>query len=431
MQDVFFHPFFEVYTRDSFRATPREHWIDGWKIEYMAITRPATADRTPIVIVGGAFQNFNSYKYCVEQLLDAGPIILIDLPSMGNNQQITNVETGASAGILELPELAGFLGRWVQEVHLSKVSIMGMSLGSVVASHFAEQFPELIDRLVLMGVMQKTRQSWRMLLEESLHLMQEDRMEEFGQAVVLYLVNHARLTETQLSPTAKRLFFKQMAQFANTERLRYEINCKRLLRLQNVPIPQCPTLVAVGEFDSFTLPFENANFALQCPDMQFAVIKQADHLPQLERRRETMGLFATYLRNESLDGLAGIEPLTREQMRQLERRGERRVHLTEPVRHISHRHAAVAASHVTVVDISFFGVLLDAGSEQAAAALLAEPRDMALQLGEVDGEALVIECLIFEQHGQQVRALLKHGSFDNADHLHRLLASDAVLENLP
>lgn len=428
-QDLFFHPFFERYTRNTFKAAPREHWIDGWKIEYMAIARPETLHRTPVVIIGGAFQNFNSYKYCVEQLLDAGPIVLIDLPSMGNNQQMQNEFSGVSAGTLELPDLARYLGLWVQEVQLTRVSIMGMSLGSVVASHFAEQFPQLMDRLVLMGVMQKTRESWRMLLEESLHLMKEDRMEEFGQAVVLYLVNHARLAETSLSPTAKRLFFKQMAAFASTERARYEVNCNRLLRLRNVPIPTCTTLVAVGEYDSFTLPFENANFALQCPDMQFALIKQADHLPQLERRKETMGLFATYLRGESIDDCVGIEPMSREQIPQLERRGERRVHLVEPIRQMHHRHDPSQCHQVTVVDINFFGVLLDAGTVEAAAALIAEPRDLALQLGEVNELPLSIECLIFEQVGGRVRALFKHGYFENAERLNLLLASDAVIEN--
>ena len=31
---------------------------------------------------------------------------------------------------------------------------MGMSLGSVVAAYFAEQRPELVERMILMGVMQ-------------------------------------------------------------------------------------------------------------------------------------------------------------------------------------------------------------------------------------------------------------------------------------
>ena len=114
---------------------------------------------------------------------------------MGANQQITNVDTGLSAGTLELSDLSAMLGQWLDIVGMQRVSVMGMSLGSVVASGLADLRPELIDRMILMGVMQKTRKSWRMLLEESLFLMQEQRMEEFGQAVILYLVNHARLKE--------------------------------------------------------------------------------------------------------------------------------------------------------------------------------------------------------------------------------------------
>ena len=118
--------FFDLYHRNSFKEPARTTWINGWKIEYMAIAQPETIHNTPIVIIGGAFQNFNSYKYCVEQLLSAGPIILIDLPSMGANQQITNRDTGISAGTLELPDLARMLGEWVDIENLSKVSVMGM-----------------------------------------------------------------------------------------------------------------------------------------------------------------------------------------------------------------------------------------------------------------------------------------------------------------
>ena len=177
--------FFEIYNKNCFKQPPRETWINGWKIEYMAIAAPATRFNTPIIIVGGAFQNFSSYKYCVEQLFEKGPVILIDLPSLGANQQIYNQECGQSAATLELPDLSRMLGAWLDLIGITKVSMMGMSLGSVVASYFAHQRPELLDRVVLMGVMQETRKSWRMLLEESLLLMQEQRMTEFGQAVIL------------------------------------------------------------------------------------------------------------------------------------------------------------------------------------------------------------------------------------------------------
>lgn len=407
--------FFDLYDRDSFKKPARTTWIDGWKVEYMAIARPETLHMTPMVIIGGAFQNFNSYKYCVEQLFAAGPIILIDLPSMGANQQITNVDSGLSAGTLELEDLAGMLGTWLDIVGMQKVAVLGMSLGSVVASCLAHQRPELIERMILMGVMQKTRKSWRMLLEESLFLMQEQRMDEFGQAVILYLVNHAKMDVTRMSPTAKRLFYRQMAEFTGTEKERYDINCNRLLRLTDVPIPECDVLVACGQYDSFTLPHENANFALQCPNMQFAMIANADHVPQLQRRKETMNLFATYLRGEAIQNLEGILPMSREQMAKIDRRGEERIQIEQPLTHLSHRHSDLRMS-AEVVDLNYFGVLLNVGNSVLAQQAAQYPRDLALHLQDEEGE-FTIECLIFESSDSQLRALFKHGSFEVAERL--------------
>lgn len=418
--------FFDIYNKNSFKQPARTTWIDGWKIEYMAIADPRTVHNTPIVIIGGAFQNFNSYKYCVEQFFESGPVILIDLPSMGANQQITNVDTGLSAGTLELPDLSLMLGQWFDIVGISKVNVVGISLGSVIASFFVEQRPELVEKMILMGVMQKTRKSWRMLLEESLMLMKEQRMDEFGQAVILYLVNHAKLDKTRMSPTAKRLFFKQMAEFSTTEQERYEINCNRLLRLSNVPVPQGDTLVACGQYDSFTLPHENAAFALQCPDMQFAMIANADHVPQLQRRKETMTLFTTYLKGESIHGLEGIINLSRDDIQHMERRGEDRIKIQNTARKLVHRHLEREIA-VTVDDLNYFGLSMTISAEDA---VFAEnnPRDLALILNDEHGE-FAIECLIFETSENHIRALFKHGSFENADRLLKFITAErACLE---
>ncbi|MFU8926015.1 alpha/beta fold hydrolase [Acinetobacter puyangensis] len=413
--------FFELYHRDVFKQPVREFWLDGWKVEYMAIAQSETIHKTPIVIVGGAFQNFNSYKYCVEQLFQCGPVILIDLPSMGANQQIYNKDSGASAAILELPDLSHMLGIWLDAMGIRKVSMMGMSLGSVVASHFADQRPELVERMVLMGVMQKTRPSWRMILEESLKLMQEGRMQEFGQAVILYLVNHAKLDQTRMSPTAKRLFFQQMSEFTTTEQLRYEINCNRLLRLHSVPAPSCKVLVAAGQYDSFTLPFENAHFALQCPDMEFALIAGADHVPQLQRRKETMNLFSTFLRGDPIQHLEGIIPMSRAQMHLMERRGEERIKVKQPHTYMSYRHSDLTAN-VDIININFFGVLLEIKDVDKTQQVARYARDMSLSLTDEQGE-FSIECLIFELKAHQLRILFKHGSFELAERLLRYIAA--------
>ncbi|MFX6797720.1 alpha/beta hydrolase, partial [Acinetobacter baumannii] len=241
-----------------------------------------------------------------------------------------------------------------------------------------------------------------------------------GQAVILYLVNHAKLDKTRMSPTAKKLFFRQMAEFTGTERERYEINCNRLLRLTDVPIPECKTLVAAGQYDSFTLPHENANFALQCPNMEFALIANADHVPQLQRRKETMSLFTSFLKGESIQNLDGIIPMTREQMQNMERRGEERIPVLQPKTKLSHRECETEVP-VTIVDVTFFGMYLKLDDVAQLEFVNEHPRDLALHLEDEEG-AFSIECLIFEATEQGVRALFKHGSFELADRLSRFIA---------
>ncbi|MBK7301203.1 MAG: alpha/beta hydrolase [Moraxellaceae bacterium] len=212
---------------------------------------------------------------------------MVDLPSLGNNAQL--------AANLGLEDLADLLYYWLVQEGITKVSLMGLSLGSVVASTFAFKHPEMSERLIMVGTLAKPRKSWRMLLEESLKLLDAEQMSEFGEAVVLYLINHARLKDTQIPEVACRLFRRQMRTFSENEKQRYRINAHRLIGVEEVlGYPICPTIVATGNYDSFTLPYENAYFAANCPNAQFALIENADHLPQLERRDTVVGMFCAF-----------------------------------------------------------------------------------------------------------------------------------------
>ena len=262
---------YEAYTRSSLKQPPRTDIIGTWRVEYLAFSLPENAHKTPLIVLGGAFQNFNSYKYCVEQILQAVPVILVDLPSLGNNSQL--------APQLGMEDLADLLFLWTTKMGLEKVSLMGLSLGSVLASTYAYKQPQAMHKLIVTGILVRPRKSWRMLLEESIKVLDEGRLDEFGQAVVLYLSNHARLKETEVSDITRKLFHRQMRNFHENEQQRYRINANRLMEVESIlGYPECETLVATGEFDSFTLPWENAQFAVRCPNAIFAVIKGADHV---------------------------------------------------------------------------------------------------------------------------------------------------------
>ncbi len=92
-------------------------------------------------------------------------------------------------------------------------------------------------------------------------------MDEFGQAVILYLVNHAKMEQTRMSPTAKAFvlptngrLYRYRARSLRCE-LQPFIAFKRMCLFRNVRF-----WWRVGNMIVFTLPHENANFALQCPN---------------------------------------------------------------------------------------------------------------------------------------------------------------------
>lgn len=404
---------YERYNRSSLKQTPLQDTLGKWRVDYLAFSQPENAHKTPLIVLGGAFQNFNSYKYCVENILNEVPVILVDLPSLGNNDQL--------APQLGMEDLADLLWHWTEHHGLARVSLMGLSLGSVVASTYAYKRPANTEKLIVTGIVIRPRKSWRMTLEESLKVLDEGRLDEFGQAVVLYLVNHARLKETEITDITRKLFHRQMRGFHDNEQQRYRINARRLLEVESIlGYPECETLVATGEYDSFTLPYENALFAARCKNATFALIKGADHVAQLEKRDESVAMFSAFLRGDDLRTVKGIEVLTKHQCETMERRGEPRLVPVNPLaRVISFSQVDGSLSidmKVRIRDMNFFGCLLE--FEHTDSPLEKHARDLVLC---PEGSPLRMEMLVFEQDEKHMRCLFKHGSFDTAAELKALL----------
>lgn len=404
---------FEPYEKNSLKNSPTISMLGKWEIHYLAFNGPQNSPYPPVIVLGGAFQNFTSYRFFVADVLEFAPIILVDLPSLGNNSQL--------AAHLGLEDLADLLYYWLVQEEIGRVSLMGLSLGSVVASTFAFKHPDMSERLIMVGTLAKPRKSWRMLLEESLKLLDAEQMTEFGEAVVLYLINHARLKETQIPEVACRLFRRQMKTFSENEKQRYRINAHRLINVEEViGYPNCPTIVATGNYDSFTLPYENAYFAANCPNAQFALIENADHLPQLERRDAVVGMFCAFLKQEDLNKVEGIKLLTHEQGLALERRGEPRYVLNNPIAYVlgfSEVNGDIQIdTPVEIVDINFFGCLLR--YEKMVFSVHEYARNLILCLPD---SMLRIEVLVFERGEGWIRCLFKHGSFVIAEEFKMLL----------
>ncbi|WP_290539194.1 alpha/beta hydrolase [Alcanivorax sp.] len=405
---------YQEYTRSAIKAAPFQLWVGQWRIDYLAFSHPDNAHKPPLLVVGGAFQNFTSYKYCVERIYQDFPVVLVDLPSLGNNTQI--------APDLSMEDLADLLYEFTCQSGLEEVHLMGLSLGSAVASTFAYKYPQATDKLIVAGIVTRPRKSWRMLVEESVRVLEQGRMDEFSQAVVLYLVNYDKMKETGITPTARKLFYRQMKRLSDNERERYKINGRRLLSVEGLlGYPECDTLVTTGEFDSFTLPWENASFAEKCPNAQFTLIKGADHLPQLEKREVSLDLFSTFLRGESLETVEGIRRFGKGEYHRMERRRAERLvpcnnhgHVTSESR-VGDRFRF--NKPVQVVDINFFGCLIKLS--EPGFSIADHARDCTLYM---ESPELKLELLVFDyDDAGYLRCLFKHGNIQAAERFTELL----------
>lgn len=294
---------FSSYLLNSLKQPPESINLSlaglDYKAEYQAFSNPENSHKTPVIFLGGAFQSFSSFKYEVELVLSTHPVILVDFPSQGCNDQL--------APELELADFAELIELFCQSLDLPKVMLLGISYGSAMAAIFATAYPHRVERLLLSGITCFGRDSLITLLKDSLEQLKHGKMEEFATTAVCNLINYSRITETEVSATYRRLLFRQISRLNENEQARYTQNTERLLNFKGFKeFPSCPTLIATGEFDSFTLPTENAAVALKCANATFALVHNADHLSQLERKAETSALFHQFMCNEPLDRIEGV-----------------------------------------------------------------------------------------------------------------------------
>ncbi|HEY1027291.1 MAG TPA: alpha/beta hydrolase [Pseudomonas sp.] len=326
--------------------------IAGWRLHYQAYSTRQADTRQPVLLLGGAFQSFRSFAAEVDELLAEHPVILLDLPSQGGNLQL--------APELSLEQLADLIADFADELQLPALMPIGLSYGSALAALFAARHPRRCARLLLAGITAFGRSGARLMLEEGLTLLDEGRTGEFAQGALTGLLNPLHLNDTGISPVFRKALLRQIQRLNPTEVERYRQNSRRLLAFGGFTAhPQCPTLVLAGEHDHFTQPWEHAHFAAACDQGECALIHQADHLAQFERREACAALYRPFLGERPLPLRGpGSTRLPGEQLLTLEKRSEPR--RAPRQRHALLRHAEGRQWPAELCELGFFGGLLQA-----------------------------------------------------------------------
>lgn len=340
------------YCAAQLNDAPQVLHLGELRLHYQAYAQHSHDSRTPVLMLGGAFQSFRSFAAEVSELLSEHPVILLDLPSQGSNLQL--------APDLSLEQLADLIADFAEELDLPPLMPIGLSYGSALAALFAARHPSRCARVLLAGITAFGRPGARLLLQEGLALLAEGRSEAFAHGALTGLLNPLRLEQTGVAPVFRKALLRQIQRLSAADIERYRQNSQRLLDFQGFQQhPSCPTLVLAGEYDHFTQPWEHAHFAAACAQASCALIHNADHLAQFEQRDACSSLYSPFLRGEALPSRSpGSSLLSNPQLLQLEKRHEPR--LPPSQRQARLKHVDGGEWMVDINELGFFGGLLQA-----------------------------------------------------------------------
>lgn len=318
---------------------------EGLKVNYLAFPcKNSNSQLPPIVLLGGAFQKFISFKKEVELLTEHFPVLLVDLPGQGSNDTL-----GADLDFFGMAEV---LKEFLDLLDIEKVTPIALSYGSAIGACFAHLYPHRTDKLILGGTTPELRTSVRYLLDASLRAIEEGRNQDFATGVILNLINYSKRNITKLPGMLIRGFHKSLLSLEGGDFIRYRANTSRLLRLNGFNVTlTVPTLVLAGELDNFTTPSECQQIAKMSNQSKMWIVRNADHLAPFMKKEAMIESYLDFLferkpNPEHMFEIDHLQPLPHHLVRM-----EERVHV--------HMKALINNQESTIIDINCYGARIE------------------------------------------------------------------------
>jgi pimeloyl-ACP methyl ester carboxylesterase len=377
-----------------FRADPRRATMGPCTVEHRSFATPETQDRTPVMFIGGAFQNAWSFLREVKHFLPQRPIILLDLPGQGQNEQLSDG--------LSFADLADLADRFLDSQSIAKVIPIAMSYGSGIACALAHRHPERVERIILGGTTQRIRSRVETTLRMSFWGLDQGRDSEFAAGVVHHLLNLPHRGVTNVTDRLIEALRVGMLELTDNERVRYRGNTSRLFR-EGLDARISPRmLVFTGQYDHFTPPFEGLALATQGAASEFVIMEQGDHLSAIENPRTHIALYDAFINDKPRSNLTGVvtgaaaADMTRER-RMLERRPGRS-------RAVFLRTASEGQSRALLLDYNAHGCLLQL-TRGAPSSCDGEPVNVSIPSIGANADAVLMP----DERG--ARAIFLHDAF--------------------
>jgi|GEM_PF-2260651 len=284
-------------TTGAFRDEPSSITVNSWEVNYLSFCRPENRHKTPLVLIGGAFQLFHSFISDIKAYLPHVPILLIALPGQGSNREVRD------ASSLGLKDLAELLEGLFNQLGLEYVSIAGFSYGSLLAYTYAYHFENRLEQLILIGCSLGLRHAQRQMLQYSVEAFHPENQHKYAETVSQSLFNLNARAETGLSMNLVEKLTHSIRMLSPKELEDYRSNSSRMLREE---LPQrffkVKTLIISAQQDHFILPHESLNVHKLFENSDFMLLEKGDHLVPLQSPKLIYRAILQFLQGRPYEG---------------------------------------------------------------------------------------------------------------------------------
>ncbi len=267
--------------------------VQGYKTRYWA-----EGSGEPLILVHGLGSSAESWLFNVEELAKRYRVLVPDIVGFGKTDKPTDDNE------LSLQRSSRFVAGFLESQGVSKAHVVGNSMGGIVSLQFAVDYPQMVNKLVLVdpaGFGRDVHVSFRL---QSLPVLGEILAEPSrrGTRMSLEVASHQRqfitdelverFYELGCQPGMKKPFLAAVRKGITLTGVRKDV----LEPLQaRIPGITAPTLIMWGRCDQ-VLPISHLETAKKLmPHARVQIFEDCGHIPQMEIADEFNCLLMEFL----------------------------------------------------------------------------------------------------------------------------------------
>ena len=206
-------------------GTPIYYWIGG------------DARAESILFLHSAFSNHHCFDKQIDNFIRDNQVITMDLLGHGKSLQ------GQKGDGIE--KTASYIYQILEENHIRKVHLVGVSMGTMLAQSFANQYPERVTSLCCIGGYDINNFDKKMQKENS--LSQAKLMMKAIFSIKWFAQGNRKISA--YTSEAQEAFYQMNIEFKKRS-FRYLAGLSKMVNQQETQARDYPLLIACGEYDA-------------------------------------------------------------------------------------------------------------------------------------------------------------------------------------